>query len=276
MDWLQVVILSLIQGITEFLPISSSAHLIIPAQLSSWPDQGLAFDVAVHFGTLIAVIVYFRTELATMLASTLGAPAQLRAQGWHAVMSAQDGDSDIRQVLQLVAATLPIVIVGFLAQDIIDSALRSITVIATTTLVFGLALWYADSRPQQQKNLTFPAALLIGLAQCIALIPGTSRSGITITAALLIGLGRTQSARFSLLLAIPTIFGAQLLMMLDLSLAELLNDALVMLSAATLASLSAYVCIHFFIALVERTGMRPYVYYRIILGLTLFGIIATA
>jgi undecaprenyl-diphosphatase len=166
--------------------------------------------------------------------------------------------------------------VGFLAQDIIDSTLRSITVIATTTLVFGLALWYADSRPQQQKNLTFPAALLIGLAQCIALIPGTSRSGITITAALLIGLGRTQSARFSLLLAIPTIFGAQLLMMLDLSLAELLNDALVMLSAATLASLSAYVCIHFFIALVERTGMRPYVYYRIILGLTLFGIIATA
>jgi undecaprenyl-diphosphatase len=276
MDWLQVVILSLIQGITEFLPISSSAHLIIPAQLSSWPDQGLAFDVAVHFGTLIAVIVYFRTELATMLASTLGAPAQLRAQGWHAVMSAQDGDSDIRQVLQLVAATLPIVIVGFLAQDIIDSTLRSITVIATTTLVFGLALWYADSRPQQQKNMTFPAALLIGLAQCIALIPGTSRSGITITAALLIGLGRTQSARFSLLLAIPTIFGAQLLMMLDLSLAELLNDALVMLSAATLASLSAYVCIHFFIALVERTGMRPYVYYRIILGLTLFGIIATA
>jgi undecaprenyl-diphosphatase len=276
MDWLQVVILSLIQGITEFLPISSSAHLIIPAQLSSWPDQGLAFDVAVHFGTLIAVIVYFRTELATMLASTLGAPAQLRAQGWHAVMSAQDGDSDIRQVLQLVTATLPIVIVGFLAQDIIDSALRSITVIATTTLVFGLALWYADSRPQQQNNMTFPAALLIGLAQCIALIPGTSRSGITITAALLIGLGRTQSARFSLLLAIPTIFGAQLLMMLDLSLAELLNDALVMLSAATLASLSAYVCIHFFIALVERTGMRPYVYYRIILGLTLFGIIATA
>ena len=276
MDWLQVVILSLIQGITEFLPISSSAHLIIPAQLSAWPDQGLAFDVAVHFGTLIAVIAYFRTELATMLASTLGAPAQLRAHGWHAVISAQDGDSDIRQVLQLVAATLPIVIVGFLAQDIIDSALRSITVIATTTLVFGLALWYADSRPQQQKNMTFPAALLIGLAQCIALIPGTSRSGITITAALMVGLGRTQSARFSFLLAIPTIFGAQLLMMLDLSLAELLNDALVMSSAATLAGLSAYVCIHFFIALVERTGMRPYVYYRIILGLTLFGITATA
>ena len=276
MDWLQVVILSLIQGITEFLPISSSAHLIIPAQLSAWPDQGLAFDVAAHFGTLIAVIAYFRSELATMLASTLGAPAQLRAQGWRAVMSAQDGESDIRQVLQLVAATLPIVIVGFLAQDIIDSTLRSITVIATTTLVFGLALWYADSRPQQQKNMTFPAALLIGLAQCIALIPGTSRSGITITAALMVGLGRTQSARFSFLLAIPTIFGAQLLMMLDLSLAELLNDALVMLSAATLAGLSAYVCIHFFIALVERTGMRPYVYYRIVLGLTLFGIIATA
>ena len=174
---------------------------------------------------------------------------------------------NVRQVLLLAIATLPIVIVGFLAKDVIDSTFRSISVIATTTLVFGLALWFADSRPQQQKTLTLPAALLIGLAQCIALIPGTSRSGITITAALLIGLGRTQSARFSFLLAIPTIFGAQLLMMLDLSVSELLSDAWIMISAATLAGLSAYVCIHFFIALVERTGMRPYVYYRIALGL---------
>lgn len=276
MDWLQLIILSLIQGITEFLPISSSAHLIIPAQLTSWPDQGLAFDVAVHFGTLIAVIAYFRAEIATMLVATIGTPAQLRTRGWHAVLNANDGDADVRQVLQLAIATLPIVIVGFLAKDVIDSTLRSITVIATTTLVFGLVLWYADSRPQQQKTLTFPAAILIGLAQCIALIPGTSRSGITITAALLIGLGRTQSARFSFLLAIPTILGAQLLMMLDLSITELLSDALIMMSAATLACLSAYVCIHFFIALVERTGMRPYVYYRIALGLMLFGFVAMA
>ena len=275
MDWLQLITLSLIQGITEFLPISSSAHLIIPAQLTAWPDQGLAFDVAVHFGTLIAVIAYFRTEIATMLLATIGTPAQLRTRGWRAVLNANDGDADVRQVLQLAIATLPIVIVGFLAKDVIDSTLRSITVIATTTLVFGLVLWYADSRPQQQKTLTFPAAILIGLAQCIALIPGTSRSGITITAALMIGLGRTQSAHFSFLLAIPTILGAQLLMMLDLSITELLSEALIMMSAATLAGLSAYVCIHFFIALVERTGMRPYVYYRIALGLMLFGFVAT-
>lgn len=276
MDWLQLIVLSLIQGITEFLPISSSAHLIIPAQLTSWPDQGLAFDVAVHFGTLIAVVAYFRTEITTMLLATIGAPAQLRTRGWNAVLHAEDSDTNVRQVLLLAIATLPIVIVGFLAKDIIDSTFRSISVIATTTLVFGLALWFADSRPQQQKTLTFPAALLIGLAQCIALIPGTSRSGITITAALLIGLGRTESARFSFLLAIPTIFGAQLLMMLDLSVSELLSDALIMISAATLAGLSAYVCIHFFIALVERTGMRPYVYYRIALGLMLFGFVAMA
>ena len=276
MDWLQVVILSLIQGVTEFLPISSSAHLILPAQLSSWPDQGLAFDVAVHFGTLIAVITYFRAEMTDMLLAVVGTPKQLRNRGWRTMLNPSDGDPDVRLVLQLALATLPIVIVGFFAKDVIDSALRSITVIATTTLVFGIALWYADSRPQQQRTMTFPAAMLIGLAQCIALIPGTSRSGITITAALIIGLGRTQSARFSFLLAIPTILGAQLLMMLDLSLEEILADSTAMLSAAMLAGLSAYACIHFFIVLVERTGMRPYVYYRIALGLTLFGIVALA
>jgi len=276
MDWLQVVILSLIQGVTEFLPVSSSAHLILPAQLSSWPDQGLAFDVAVHFGTLIAVIAYFRAEITDMLLAIVGTPKQLRNQGWRTLLNPSDGDPDVRLALQLALATLPIVIVGFFAKDVIDSALRSITVIATTTLVFGIALWYADSRPQQQRTMTFPAAMLIGLAQCIALIPGTSRSGITITAALIIGLGRTQSARFSFLLAIPTILGAQLLMMLDLSLEEILVDSTTMLSAAMLAGLSAYACIHFFIALVERTGMRPYVYYRIALGLTLFGIVALA
>ena len=276
MDWLQVVILSLIQGVTEFLPVSSSAHLILPAQLSSWPDQGLAFDVAVHFGTLIAVIAYFRAEINDMLLAIVRTPKQLRNQGWRTLLNPSDGDPDVRLALQLALATLPIVIVGFFAKDVIDSALRSITVIATTTLVFGIALWYADSRPQQQRTMTFPAAMLIGLAQCIALIPGTSRSGITITAALIIGLGRTQSARFSFLLAIPTILGAQLLMMLDLSLEEILVDSTTMLSAAMLAGLSAYACIHFFIALVERTGMRPYVYYRIALGLTLFGIVALA
>ena len=200
MDWLQVVILSLIQGVTEFLPISSSAHLILPAQLSSWPDQGLASDVAVHFGTLIAVIAYFRAEITDMLLAVVGTPKQLRNRGWCTLLNPSDGDPDVRLALQLALATLPIVIVGFFAKDVIDSDLRSITVIATTTLVFGIALWYADSRPQQQRTMGFPAAMLIGLAQCIALIPGTSRSGITITAALIIGLGRTQSARFSFLL----------------------------------------------------------------------------
>ena len=274
MDWLQLVILSLIQGITEFLPVSSSAHLILPAQLSSWPDQGLAFDVAVHFGTLIAVIVYFKNELIEMLHATLTAPRQLKHHGLYRTFNATTGDPQLRQVLQLALATMPIVIIGFLAKDFVNSELRTITVIATTTLVFGMALWYADTRPQQHKSMTFSAAGFIGLAQCIALIPGTSRSGITMTAALLIGLGRTQSARFSFLLAIPTILGAQLLMMLDLSIQQMLREAVTMLSAATLAGTSAYACIHFFIRLVERTGMRPYVYYRIALGLTLFAIIA--
>ena len=211
-----------------------------------------------------------------MLFAVVGTPKRLRYNDWRTMLDANSGDPDVRLVLQLAVATLPIAIAGFFAKDVIDGALRSITVIATTTLIFGIALWYADSRPQQRRTMTFPAAMFIGLAQCIALIPGTSRSGITITAALIIGLGRTQSARFSFLLAIPTILGAQLLMMLDLSLEEILADSITMLSAAMLAGSSAYVCIHFFIALVERTGMRPYVYYRIALALTLFGMVALA
>ena len=141
MDWLQLIVLSLIQGITEFLPISSSAHLILPAQLSDWPDQGLSFDVAVHFGTLVAVVGYFKTELVDMLRAALSAPSQVRRYGFRSTLSATAGDPQLRQILQLAFATLPIVIIGFVAKDFIDSELRSITVIATTTLLFGLVLW---------------------------------------------------------------------------------------------------------------------------------------
>ena len=274
MDWLQLIILSLIQGITEFLPISSSAHLILPAQLTAWPDQGLAFDVAVHFGTLMAVVAYFRHELNEMLQASITAPRQIMRDGLSYTLDAANGNPHLRQVFLIAIATIPIVIIGFAAKDFVDSELRSVTVIATATLVFGLALWYADTRPQYDRPITFPIAALIGLAQCIALIPGTSRSGITITAGLLIGLGRTQSARFSLLLAIPTILGAQLLMMTDLDFDQLSAQATTMLSACVMAGTSAYACIHFFIRLVERTGMRPYVYYRIALGSALLVMVA--
>ena len=254
MEWLQIIVLSLIQGLTEFLPISSSAHLVLPSLLTDWPDQGLAFDVGVHFGTLLAVITYFRVELTRMAGAVITLPR-------HRSLNAE-----VDLVLKLAAATLPVVIVGFIAKDFVEDNLRTIPVIAYATIGFGLLLWFADRRPGEEQRVSWNQAGLIGLAQVLALVPGTSRSGITITAALLAGLSRTAAARFSFLLAIPTIAGAQLLLTLDLLANPEDRVFAHLLSGAMLAGVSAYFCIHFFIALVERTGMLPYVIYRLLLG----------
>jgi undecaprenyl-diphosphatase len=259
MDWLQIIVLSLVQGLTEFLPISSSAHLVLPAQLTSWPDQGLAFDVGVHFGTLVAVVVYFRAELIEMAGSALRFPVQ------------REYSPELDYLLKLGAATLPVVLVGFLGKTFIETHLRSIIVIATTTIVFGLLLWWADRQRGQSNQVQWRDALIIGAAQVFALIPGTSRSGVTITAALFLGLSRVTAARFSFLLAIPTIAGAQLLLILDLA-GEGAQRWSELTTGAALSGLSAYFCIHYFIALVERTGMLPYVIYRMILGVGLLAI----
>lgn len=256
MEWLQILVLSLIQGITEFLPISSSAHLVLPSLLTDWPDQGLAFDVGVHFGSLIAVIVYFRHELTRMTVSVAQLPF------------ARNINEDVELVFKLAVATLPVVVIGLAGKDFIEDNLRTLPVIAATTIVFGLLLWWSDRRPGEQTHITWNAALFIGLAQTLALIPGTSRSGITITAALLLGLSRTTGAKFSFLLSIPTIAGAQFLLTLDLL--ELGVDRWgELIAGGVIAGLSAYACIHFFIQLVERTGMLPYVIYRLLLGCAL-------
>jgi undecaprenyl-diphosphatase len=259
-DWLQLIFLSLVQGLTEFLPISSSAHLVLPAQLTDWPDQGLAFDVGVHFGTLLAVVAYFRSELIRMAGAVLRYPQHRQYL------------ADIDLVLKLAVATLPVVAVGFLVKDFVESNLRTVPVIAVATIVFGLVLWFADRRPGAAATPNWRDTAVIGLAQVLALVPGTSRSGITITAALLVGLSRVGAAKFSFLLAIPTIAGAQLLLTLDLLTTgseQAWND---LITGAVFAGISAYLCIHYFIALVERTGMLPYVIYRLLLGTILLGI----
>lgn len=275
MEWLQVIVLALVQGITEFLPVSSSAHLVLPAQLTSWPDQGLEFDVAVHFGTLIAVLAYFRKDLLSMLWAIGQAPAVYAARSSEVPSNAETEQAaqGIVQLLKLGLATIPVVIIGFLGKDFIQDNLRTVPVIATTTMLFGAALWYADRRPTTNTTITWQAAAIIGLAQSIALIPGTSRSGITITAALLLGLSRVEAAKFSFLLAIPTIAGAQLLLSLDLAAGNLDTDLAKVAAGAALAGVSAYLGIHYFMQLVERTGMLPYVLYRLVLGLVLFGLV---
>lgn len=260
MEWAQIIILGLIQGLTEFLPISSSGHLILPALLTDWPDQGLAFDVGVHFGSLLAVILYFRHTLTTMAMDVVRFP----------VSRAYTDQFDLS--LKIVAATLPVVLVGFAAKDFVAAELRTIEVIAATTLLFGLLLYWSDRNPGARAAVDWRSALIIGTAQVLALIPGTSRSGITITAGLLLGLTRTSAARFSFLLAIPTIAGAQLLLTLEL-IERGVNNWTELIAGGALAGITAFLCIRYFIALVERTGMLPYVIYRLFLGSVLLGFI---
>jgi undecaprenyl-diphosphatase len=178
-----------------------------------------------------------------------------------------DENSDL--LLKLMAATLPVAIAGYVLKGWVETELRSVLVIAAATIAFAMVLWWADRQRGQIERPGWTQALLIGTAQVLALVPGTSRSGITISAALLLGLSRTSAARFSFLLSIPTIAGAALLATLDLVEAGDSARWPELALGASLAALSAYACIHFFISLVERTGVLPYVIYRMVLGLVL-------
>ena len=255
MDPLHALALALIQGITEFLPISSSAHLILPSKLLGWPDQGLAFDTAVHLGSLAAVIVYFRHELSRLTASVL-----LHIQ-------TRQPSADSHFALNLMLASLPIIPIGFFTRFIVETELRGVEVIAFTTIVFGIALWVADSmRGDTAKPLTPARSIAIGLAQCLALIPGTSRSGVTITMALLLGQSREHAARISFLIAIPAISGAAVIKLWDLLHTSITPDWFVLGIATVVAGLSAYFCIVLLLNIVNKIGYLPFVIYRIGLG----------
>ncbi len=261
MEIWQELILALIQGLTEFLPISSSAHLILFPQLAGWEDQGLAFDVAVHVGTLGAVVVYFRHELAVM------------CRDWTRSITTRQHTPESRLAWGVLLGTIPVGIFGLLFKDFIETSLRSPLVIAYATIGFGLLLWWADARGKRQRDehtLSLLDILFIGIAQAIALIPGTSRSGITITAGLMLGLTRPAAARFSFLLSIPVIILAGLLSTLDLLKEEAALPWGDFLMGATSAGITAYLCIHFFLKLLDKIGMLPFVIYRLVLGAFLF------
>ncbi len=260
MDLLIALLLALIQGVTEFLPISSAAHLILPALLFGFTDQGLAFDVAVHLGTLAAVLFYFRRRL---LDITSGCAEAL----WR-----RRGNLESRLAMRLAIATLPVMVAGLLWHDLVAGDLRSVLVIAVASILFALLLAWADWRPgggKDESEISLQGALVIGLAQALALIPGTSRSGITITAALFLGLSRSAASRFSFLLAIPAIFGAALLNLLKMSTDLTAVKWSALLLGGAFAALSAFLGIHFFLRLIERIGMLPFVAYRIALGILL-------
>lgn len=260
MSLLQLGVLALIQGLTEFLPVSSSAHLILVPVVTGWPDQGLVYDVAAHLGTLAAVCWCFRRDLAGLgaawAASLGGAPSAEGRRAWLVLW-----------------ATVPAALAGLLLHDVIAGTLRSARLIAATTAGFGLLLWYADRtgrRTRALESIGWRDALIVGCAQALALVPGTSRSGITITAGLLLGLTRAAAARFSFLLAVPITALAVLREGAGLVNAEVQANAAGLAVVVVLSFAAAWLAIRAFLALLDRVGMAPFAIYRLLLAAVLY------
>lgn len=258
MDIIQAISLAVLQGLTEFLPISSSAHLILLPILLGWEDQGLAFDVAVHLGTLTAVVVYYRKDISKIITEWIGS------------FVGKEATDDSKLAWYVILGTIPVGLVGISMPDVVETTLRFPLVIATSTIVFALLLWYSERQAiETRSTVTLKIAIIIGLFQALALIPGTSRSGITITAGLLMGLKRNYAARFSFLLSIPVIALAGMLKGIDLykESEPVMWD--MMIVGAVLSAIVAYISIGWFLKLLDKIGMMPFVYYRIALGIFL-------
>jgi len=253
----QVIVLSIIQGITEFLPISSSAHLILMPTLLEWQDQGLAFDVAVHVGTLLAVLFYFKKDLKKL------------TKAWFSSIFNQKLCPESKLAWAIGFATIPVGLAGLAFKPFVETIMRDPIVIAYATLFFGALLYLADKwgkRIKSEEHLTWRDVFCVGVAQAVALIPGTSRSGITITAGLMMGLTRQAAARFSFLLSIPVIILAGGLQSVQLVRTTTLVDWNAMFLGGFLSFASAYLCIHVFLKLLDKIGLLPFVIYRLILG----------
>lgn len=261
MDLIQLIILGLIQGITEFLPISSSAHLILVPLLADWQDQGLVIDVAAHFGSLFAVIFYLRKDISRILIA-----------GFDSIKNKEVSTQDSRLFWYLAVASLPVLAAGFLLRDAVSSYLRDPLIIAYASIGFGLMLWYADMKGQRLRqidSINLRDAILIGLAQALALVPGTSRSGITMTAALILGLDRASAARFSFLMAVPIILAAGSYESLKLIQMNAGVDIVNFIVTVVFSGISAFLAIHFFMKFLDKIGMLPFVIYRVLLGVIL-------
>ncbi len=257
MESIQSIILAFVQGLTEFLPVSSSGHLILIPKLLGWEDQGLSFDVAVHLGSLMAVMVYFRVEISIILRDTFGnlfggVSSEHSRLGW-----------------QLAAATIPVGLVGLLFGESIQSTLRDPTIIALAMIVFAVLLWWVDRRNPQNVSLSgigWSSVALIACAQAIAIMPGVSRSGMTIAAALLVGLNRDAAARFSFLLAIPVILLASGFKVAELLQAEVSVNWSNLALGGAVSFAVALACIHWFLGFIRRFTMLPFVLYLISLA----------
>ena len=248
---LQIIILSIIQAITEFLPISSSAHLLLPSKVLGWPDQGIIFDITVHFATLMAVLIYFRDEF-------------LRLSFYVS-----------KTFLFLIISTLPIVLIALFVDGIGDYR-WSLTSIAYANIFFALLLYVSEKTSQQKysnSDMTAKHAILIGLFQTFSLISGASRSGTAITGSLFLGYRKSEAAKYSLMLSIPTILGALVFSFLEYNtLEEDINILTTFIAFLTTFTVS-YLSISLFLGLVKKLGYMPFIVYRLILGIILLWLI---
>ena len=253
---LQFFLIGIIQGVTEFLPISSSGHLVLFAQLTNWEDQGLFTDIAVHFGTLFAVVLYLRKDIYYFLTNIF-----------------QFKLFEDQIIFKIILATLPAIILGYFIYDYVSLYFRSIQLIALSSIVFAIILFFADRVRMESKSwnkITYTEALVVGLFQVLAFIPGASRAGVTITGARLLGYDRLNSARFSMLLSIPIILAS-----MTLSLIKIFNDEYVAanlyqsFSAALVAFITAFLSIIFLMRFIKKTNFNIFIIYRILLGIIL-------
>ncbi len=259
MSLLQLVVLAAVQGITEFLPVSSSGHLILTSELAGWPDQTLKIDVAVHIGTLAAVMLYFWRDLWSIVSDSL-----------RPLKRGQGGRRPGRRLqFYLLVGTVPVLFAGAMVHLYAGESLRNPTLIAATTIGFALLLWLADHygfTVRRIEHMTLGSALSIGFFQMLAIVPGTSRAGITMTAARIAGFERRAAAHFSMLLSIPVIIAAGAVAGWELHRtgdAQVTGDAAI---AAALAFAMALIAIWFLMQFVRRSSFTPFVIYRLLLG----------
>lgn len=263
MDFLHAIILAFVQGVTEFLPISSSGHLILLPKMMHWVDQGLEIDIAMHIGTLLAVVLYFYKDSLKILVGTKD-------------ILTGNLSASRNLALNIIIGTVPVVVVGFILKDIIEEDFRSALLVGCTSIIFGILLYVADRKVRQNdqphKNVSLKHAAIIGLAQTLALVPGVSRSGITMTTALFLGYSRVESAKFSLLLSIPTTFAAGTLITFDIvqnGSSGLIADALL---TGALSFCFAYMAIWGMMRWLQHYSFTPFVIYRVVLGVLLIGL----
>ena len=265
MDAFEAIVLGIVQGLTEFLPISSSGHLRIVPAFAGWEDPGAAFTAVIQLGTMAAVLLYFRKDLIAI------------ARGWFAGLRDPSlrGTLDSRMGWYLIVGTIPIVIFGFAFDDQIEEDARSLTLIGTTLIVLGIVLWIADhtgKRTREVDNVTWRDSLIIGFAQAAALVPGVSRSGATITAGLFLGFDRAAAARFSFLLSVPAVVLSGLYQMRDIGGEGAVG--FVPTALATIAAfVSGYLSIAFLLKFLTSHTLDVFVAYRVILGVVVLALV---